>query len=45
MARSWPDATNVFEEKESFRRRPVSKNKTPEALGTAPNAGLEREML
>lgn len=34
--RSWPDAPNVFTENESFRHRPVSKNRTPEVLGSAP---------
>jgi len=39
MARSWPDVTNVFEEKESFRHRPVSRNRAPKVLGTAPVLG------
>lgn len=39
MARSWSDAINVFEVRESFRHRPVSKNRTPEVLGNAPVLG------
>lgn len=39
MARSWPDATNVFKEKESFRHKPVSQKGTPEVLGSAPVLG------